>query len=211
MKRNKTRINTLALCACFATLLSGTALSQSNPATRGDAMMAKPAMTAESAIAGWPKTPKEVAMKTIGKYGPPNEVTPTMLVWHNNGPWKKTVVFMDEVKHDFPVPHTDLMQQWIAYKVPLEKYTEMAKYDGSVVIERTTGMMSARCDKEEANFLAINLANDVATGKRSADDARKFYAESVMKLMKGEKPPYTQALQFQVAASGTADPDKPAQ
>lgn len=196
---------------CVAALMGCSAMDPNKPMMRGDSTVTKPAMSAESAIANWPKTPKEVAMKTIGKYGAPNEVTPTMLVWHNNGPWKKTVVFMDEVKHDFPGPHTDLMQQWIAYKVPLDKYSDMAKYDGSVVIERTTGMMSARCDKEEANFLAINLANDVATGKRTVDDARKFYAEAVKQLMQGGKPPYTQGLQFQAAASGTADPDKPAQ
>ncbi len=172
--------------------------------------MAKHMMSAESTIASWPTTPKEVAMKTIQKYGQPNEVTPTMLIWHDNGPWKQTIIFREEVQHDFPVAHTDLMQQSIDYKVPLDKYDDMAMYDGSVVVERTNGMISARCDKEEANFLAINLANDVATGKRSSAEARKFYAETVTKLMAGEKPPYTQALQFKVSAGGTADPDMPA-
>jgi hypothetical protein len=32
--------------------------------------------------------------------------------------------------------------------------------------------MSARCDKEAANFLAINLANDVATGVKTMEGAR---------------------------------------
>lgn len=44
----------------------------------------------------------------------------------------------------------------------------------------TDGEIAARCDKEEANFLAINLADDVAKGRRTVDDARKFYAESMM-------------------------------
>lgn len=203
------RLSTLA-CVCLVAFGgSGAALAQDKAMMKGEAALTKPAMAAESAIAGWPATPKEVAMKTIAKYGQPNEATPSMLVWHDNGPWKKTVVFREEVKHDFPGPHTDLMQQWIAYKVPLDKYDDMAQYDGSVVIERTTGMISARCDKEEANFLAINLAHDVATGKRSATAARAFYADTVAKLMKGEKPAYTQSLQFRVA-SDTADPDKPA-
>ena len=203
------RLSTLACASLIALSAGGASLAQDKSMAKSDAAMAKPAMAADSVIAAWPATPKEVAMKTIAKYGQPNEATPTMLVWHDNGPWKKTVVFREEFKHDFPVPHTDLMQQWIAYKVPLDKYDDMAKYDGSVVIERTTGMISARCDKEEANFLAINLAHDVATGKRSATEARAFYAETVSKLMKGEKPPYTQSLQFR-APAGTADPDMPA-
>ena len=44
--------------------------------------------------------------------------------------------------------------------------------------------------------MRINLPYDVATGKRSATEARAFYADAVMKSMKGEKPPYMQSLQF---------------
>ena len=162
----------------------------------------------ESIIAGWPSVPQDVARKTMAKYGPPNEATATMLVWHNNGPWKRTIIYRDEVAHDFPKPHTDLLQQFINYEVPAGRHDEIAAYDGSVVVERTNGEISARCDKEEMNFLALNLAHDVATGKRSVEAARQFYAETVMATMKGEMPPYVQRLQFEAARTGTADPDK---
>lgn len=207
MSASLCRISAVTCASLIA--FAGAALAQDKSMAKGEMAPAKPAMAADSVIANWPATPKEVAMKTIAKYGQPNEATPSMLVWYDNGPWKKTVVFREEVKHDFPAPHTDLMQQWIAYKVPLDKYDDLAQYDGSVVIERTTGMISARCDKEEANFLAINLAHDVATGKRSVSQARAFYADAVMKAMKGEQPPYMQGLQFRAPAN-TADADKPA-
>ena len=42
----------------------------------------------------------------------------------------------------------------------------MTAYDGSVILERTKGEMSAWCDLEGANFLAISLANDVASGEK---------------------------------------------
>lgn len=164
--------------------------------------------SADAIVAGWPATPQEVARKTMAKYGAPNEVTATMLVWHNNGPWKRTIIYRDEVPHDFPKAHTDLLEQFIDYKVPLGKYDDIARYDGSVVVERTKGEMSARCDKEEMNFLALNLAHDVATGRRTVDDARQFYAQTAMATMKGEMPPYVQRLQFE-PSRGTADPDKP--
>ena len=198
-------------CACIAALVfSGGVFAQDKTKTmkRGD--MAMSMMSADKTIAAWSKTPQDVARKMIAKYGQPNEVTPTMLMWHGNGPWKHTMVFKQEVKHDFPGPHTDLLQQVIDYKVPLDKYDDLAMYDGSVVVERTNGVISARCDLEEANFLALNLANDVATGKRSVDDARKFYAATIMEFKKGGKPAYTQALQFRVPTSGTKDADKPA-
>jgi hypothetical protein len=33
-----------------------------------------------------------------------------------------------------------------------------------VIVERTKGELSARCEGEEANFLAINLAHQIVTG-----------------------------------------------
>jgi len=206
------KLNLLSCVGVAALLVGGNAAAHDSPKMktmkRGD--MAMHMMSADSTIASWPKSPKDVAKKMIAKYGQPNEVTPTMLMWHGNGPWKHTMVFKEEVKHDFPGPHTDLLKQVINYKVPLDKYDDLAMYDGSVVVERTNGVISATCDLEEANFLAINLANDVATGKRSVAQARKFYADTIMAFKKGGKPAYTQALQFRVPTTRTADADKPA-
>lgn len=165
---------------------------------------------AKSWVAGWPAKPKDVAAKMIDKYGAPSEATTTMLVWYNNGPWKKTVLYKNEVPHDFPKPHTDLLEQFIDYKVPLDKYNDLANYDGSVVAHRTNGELSARCDKEEMNFLALNLANDVATGKKTVDEARGYYARAAMDFMQGKKDPYTQGLKFEVFRGSTADRDMPA-
>ncbi len=158
--------------------------------------------------ASWPAKPRDVSATMIAKYGLPNEATASMLVWHDNGPWKQTIVFRDEVPHDFPKPHTDLLQQFVDYKVPTGKFDDLAEYDGSVIVERTKGEMSARCDKEEMNFLALNLADDIVKGRRTVAEAREFYAKTAMAAMAGEKPPYIQSLRFssQVAS---ADRDRP--
>ncbi len=165
--------------------------------------------TLEAILAGWPDTPKKVARTTIEKYGPPNEATESRLVWHHNSPWKRTIVYRDEVPHDFPKPHTDLLEQFIDYRVPIERLSDLGAYDGSVIAERTKGEISARCDMEEMNFLALNLAHDVSIGKRSVDDARRFYAETATAFMMGDSHPYTQGLQFEVPDGGTADRDQP--
>lgn len=163
-----------------------------------------------SMTSSWPDGTKEVIKKTIAKYGAPQEATASMLVWHNNAPWKRTIIYKEEVAHDFPMGHFDVMQQFIDFRVKPEKYDDMAKYDGSVVLERTNGEMSARCDKEEANFLAINLAHDVAHGKRTPDAARKYYANAIKQFMAGKTVPYMQKLQFNVSSNNTADKDTPA-
>lgn len=148
-------------------------------------------------VASWPEASRMAAMDMMQKYGPPQGVTASMLVWENNGPWKWTRVFREPVQHNFPMPHPDVMEQAINYQVPIDRYDDLARYDGSVIAERTKGQLSARCDKEGANFLAINLANDVATGKRTVDDARAYYARAIQTFMQTDRmDPYMQGLRF---------------
>jgi hypothetical protein len=173
-------MNTLLLALAMA--LSPSADEQDTMRTRAT-MRAKPAEVS-GIIAGWRAEPKKVAKKMIDKYGQPHEASETHLVWWGNGPWKYTIIENIEIPHDFPMPHKDLLRQVIDYKVPADKVDDLAVYDGSVIFDRTPGELSARCDKEEANFLAINLAHDVVTGRRSARAARDFYARAVMAMMK---------------------------
>lgn len=155
----------------------------------------------------WPKTPRSVAQKMTDKYGLPNEATKSMLIWHNNGPWKRSIVYREEVTHLFPKKHTDVLEQFLDLKVPAEKFDDLAKYDGSVMVERTKGEISARCDKEEMNMLALNLAKEIIDGKKGVDEARKEYAKSAMAFMMGKTNDYTDNLNFR-SAKNTADPDQ---
>jgi hypothetical protein len=163
-------------------------------------------MEVKKVVAGWPKASQEAVNFMTRKYGPPAAVAKEMIVWGKTGPWKRTIVFAREYPHEFPAHHTDVMQQYIDYKADPGLYDELAKYDGSVVLERTSGEMSARCDKEGANFLALNLAHEIATGKRKVEDARKFYGEQIMAMKAGRPAPYTERLMFQPSGR-TGDPD----
>jgi hypothetical protein len=40
----------------------------------------------------------------------------------NTGLWKRTIVYRDEVPHNFPKPHTDVLEQFVDYKVPVGKF-----------------------------------------------------------------------------------------
>lgn len=159
-------------------------------------------------MAGWPKASREAVDYLTRKYGAPAAVTADEAVWGKAGPWKRSVVYRVEVPHDFPGPHTDVMQQWLDYKVPTSMYDELAMFDGSVVVERTAGEMSARCDKEGANLLAVNLADAIVTGKMTVDAARTKYGEQIMLMKAGKSAPYTEKLMFSPAGD-TRDPDHP--
>lgn len=159
----------------------------------------------------WPEESRKAIEHMKNTYGEPAAKTTDMVIWYNTGPWKRTIVYKEPVKHDFPMPHNDVIEQTIDYKVPPDKFSELAKYDGSVVCNRTAGEISARCDKEAANVLAINLANDIVSGTKDMESARRFYAEVIKKLIDGESHSYTKQFQFAVQHGKTADPDSPSE
>ena len=88
----------------------------------------------DEVVRDWPEKPRQTAERTMQKYGAPNEASESMLVWYENGPWQKTIVYRDEVPHKFPKPHTDLLEQFIDYRVPPEKFDDLARFDGSFEI-----------------------------------------------------------------------------
>lgn len=159
-------------------------------------------------LKGWPSASQKAAKEMEAKYGKPNGVTPDMLIWNNNGMWLKTIVYKKEMKHDFPKPHTDVMEQWINYRVPLNSYDELALYDGSITANRTNGTISARCDKEAMNILALNLAYDIMSNGKTVDNARMDYGKDAMAFMGGDNPVTTQKLNFSNDKSAP-DIDKP--
>lgn len=162
----------------------------------------------EEAIKNWPQEPREAAKRLVEYYGQPDEISPSRLIWYNTRDgWKRTVLAKEETPHDFPAPHTDFLEQFIDYKVPIEMYSKLAEYDGSVIAERTKGELSARCGGTSMNFVAINLAHDIVTGKRTVAQARAEYSRLYQAYQNGEKPAYTQSFQFDPPKTGTKDPD----
>ncbi len=164
--------------------------------------------TVEAIIGDWPKMARSAANEIIEKYGLPNEAIPSRLIWYNNGSWKRTVVYRHEIPHNFPQPHTDVIEQFIDYHVPPEKFSELAKFDGSLIVERTAGEVSARCDMEAANFLAINMMHEIVTGKLTAEEARKLLSETMSAYVMNRPAPYAEAFQFELPQGETADTDK---
>ena len=155
----------------------------------------------------WPTSSRMAVKEITDKYGKPDGVTDQELTWMNKGVWKKICITKDESKHSFPIEHTDMMTTTISYKVPEDKMDDLGKFDGSVTFDRTQGTLSARCDKEGNNLLALNLANDIITGKKTVEQARKSYGDIVKEKMNGASPAYMENLAF-ATESNTADPDK---
>lgn len=150
----------------------------------------------ESIIENWPPAPKKIVPETIKKYGLPNEATPTLLIWHDSGPWKRTIITSDETAHDFPTPHTDYISQTVNYDVPLEKLADVLAFDGSIIVYRTAGQVTASCDNEAANLLTVNLLHDIVTGGKTVDEARHEFGEQTAAWLLNREAPYTESVVF---------------
>jgi hypothetical protein len=163
-------------------------------------------------LAGWPKVSIAVASDLITKYGLPQESNDRELTWHDNGPWKRTVLHREEIQHNFPLPHKDVLAQTVNYRVPTDKVGDLLKYDGSLVIDRTRGELTVHCDNEQANTLTLNIANDIVTGNRNVEQALAYHAQVVRGVQIGEQETYPYKLRFKTpqSAADTADPSEEA-
>jgi|SRR5687768_2431178 len=158
-------------------------------------------------INGWPEDAREPAQLVIDKYGEPHEATESFLVWHKVGSWKRVIASKEVYKHNWPRPHWDAVECVIDYRVPVEYFTPIASFDGSVIVERTAGETSARCHDEEANNLALNLMHDIVTGKKDTRQARDYYVKEVLDYRRKKPTPYMDALRFEPRRD-SGDPDQ---
>jgi hypothetical protein len=157
----------------------------------------------------WREASKAAADEMVKKYGPPQEATETMLIWRENGPWKRTIVHKQGIEHAFPAPHQDVLEQVVSYKVPLNFFNALATFDGSVIADRTRGELTAHCDREATNILVLNLAHDIVRGDKTAEQARDFAADAMRQMQAGKVPDYAQKLLLGPPQGDLSDPDVP--
>lgn len=165
----------------------------------------------DDVISNWPGHVKKVAKELIHKYGNPHEATPHELIWFYNAPWHKTTLRKDGPYHNFPYSHSDILEQSIQRFVPLERYVDLLRYNGSIQIDRTAGFLTVNCDNEGMNFLTVNLANDIIVGSLSVEDARKKHIHLANAQKFHWPEPYTENITFNEQSfvnTTTAYPDK---
>jgi hypothetical protein len=158
----------------------------------------------------WPEESQEAAQLVIDARGEPDEATSSQLTWlgQRAAPWKRIVATRAFFEHAFPAPHNDSVESFLDYRVPVDKFTPLAAFDGSVICERTAGEISARCHDEQANFLALNLAHEIVIGERTAQEARDYYAKEFLDARRKQPTPYMEGLRFDPPPGSAADPDE---
>jgi len=160
----------------------------------------------DDAMAAWDPRAKEAARAMMAKYGEPNEMTSRRLYWYENGPWLWTCVRSEPVMHNWPRPHAGVIEQAVAFRVAPDRIAEMVKFSGSLLVDRTAGVLISRAGSEEANILAMNMAWQISSGARDSESARRECER--LSLSSGEPSPLTERFTFTPAAAGSGDPDR---
>lgn len=199
--------NSLALSTVFG--CAGMSDSIQSKTLRDAATSVDDRAKIEKLVSDLPPRPQLAALQMIAKYGLPEEAAADHLVWHNTGLYKRITITRKEHYHDFPMPHMDYLEHTINYLVPIDRAAALSAYDGSLTFDRTRGEMSARCDMEARNILALNLAHDIVTGKKDTEEARKAFGQAVVEDFQGKHPSDAMALRIDVPDRSPVYADHP--
>ena len=149
------------------------------------------ASAAQSTIA-WPEHSRVMAEEITQEYGAPDAVQSSQLSWIGHRPWKLTVVYRED-----PAPgRPNGIEQSVSYEVPVRKWRELGAFDRGVEYDPVARELIARAGSEMANILALNLADEVIRGRRTAADAREFYDKTLSLSFSGKSSPYMRKLRF---------------
>ncbi|MDD5656230.1 MAG: hypothetical protein PHF00_03140, partial [Elusimicrobia bacterium] len=73
----------------------------------------------------------------------------------------------------------------------------LARFSTSVVADRTRNELSSISDSEKKNFLALNLADEIVSGWKDPETARRTYDRLLDLDRAGKSSPYLEGLRFQ--------------
>ncbi len=163
--------------------------------------------TAEAAVAAWPDAPRGLVQVLTDKYGEPDRIDDDAAVWYDNGHWKKTVVYRTALYGEAGAARRCHLEQTIDYLVPRDKEAEIGRFDQRVVVDRVSGELSACSDSEGLNYLALNLADDIVSSRRTAAGARDFYDKVRELAAAGKSSAYTEHFLFTPGKAGLIYPE----
>ncbi|UPT74785.1 MAG: hypothetical protein M0D55_03435 [Elusimicrobiota bacterium] len=152
--------------------------------------------TPETIILSWPTYSYRLARAMIAQYGQPTEARDEALVWHDNGPWKRTVVHREAPGGRAFKRNKGRLEQSAAYRADPAKLDLLARYDREIEADLSEGRLTSRADTEAENFLALNLADEVLTGRREPREAAQLRQKLLHEGPAGKSSSYRDGLMF---------------
>jgi hypothetical protein len=149
----------------------------------------------KAVTADWPEKARLLAAATIQEYGRPDEVRADELTWTRRHPWTRIAVYRDAQSVENP---NDLLQS-LSYEVSPRRWRALSAFDRGVAYDPVRKELVARGESEEANLLALNLADEIVEGKRTPAEAAEFYDRTLKLSRSGKSSSYMFRLMFSPA------------
>ncbi len=152
---------------------------------------------AEEVSSGWPEKSRLAARLLIARYGAPDVVGSSRLVWQGNGPWKRTIVRdLTRPYASDPGEELGVIEQTVAYNLTPEQTPVLGAFSDRLSADAAAMELTSRADREELNFLRLNLANDLLLRVVVPADAKAAYARILELEAAGKTTPYLLELRF---------------
>ena len=192
-KLDSNNVRDWAIFGVAAAVLAGLLVYHHSLTVPGGAARMRAESRAREWAATWPEQPRKTAGLMISRYGPPDRKTAESMIWNSRRPWKRIVVHR--------AAEGKPMEQAISYDIPPGKTAALVLFDHGLAVEPGSWEISARSDSEALNFLTLNLADDVAVGRMSPDEADTFFKKTVELRAAGKSSSYTDGLRFRPASA----------
>lgn len=137
----------------------------------------------------WFDSPRVMSRVLLDRYGPPSVLAPNAVSWYQQEPWKRITVHGDSPEN--------YLEQAVGYQAKPGAVARLKEFGQGVRVDLISEELSARSNSEALNLLALNLANDVASGGRSPREAREYYLRSIKLAAAGKTMPYMEKLMFE--------------
>ncbi len=157
-------------------------------ANRGAQAWNREAERARAVTADWPDIAQSTARYMIDRQGPPDWISGDRLVWLRREPWKRVIVSR--------YPNFSPLEHVVRYRVAERMLPAVSAFNHGIRVDRGLGELSARSDRESLNCLSLNLAWEVAEGRRTTEEARDFFLRTATLGASGKSSPYLEGLIF---------------
>lgn len=154
-----------------------------------------PRDVAATVVSRWSAPSETAGRRLMAEYGLPDDATPNSLTWTGKGPWKRTKVFNTPTVYRSP-DDLAVMEQTVDYPLSREQASKLLAFSSALVVDEGKGELTCRSDREATSFLTLNLADQIARGAKTPEEARVAYRRVLALEAAGKRSPYTERLLF---------------
>ncbi len=153
-----------------------------HPAVTRDQKLAR----ARAVFASWPERRRLAAMKLLDEHGPPDKLSASDAIWLRRlKTWRAIAV-----------SRQDGVRLVVAYSAPRKSRDELRRFSSRVGYDGRRKELSAAADTERDGLILLNLADAVARGRLTAEQARAEQARAERLELSGKSSPYGETLKL---------------